>query len=114
MLWLLLVTAPLLTWFLVWAWRKRQHLIGQFVQSRLLAQLTVGVSRWRLKARLVLLGLAAMLILLALARPQLASPGRRSAAWLTFSWPWTPPAACSPRTFHPAAWRAPGWPPWTS
>jgi len=71
MLWLLMVTAPLLTWFLVWAWRKRQHLIGQFVQSRLLAQLTVGVSRWRLKARLVLLGVAAVLILLALARPQL-------------------------------------------
>jgi len=71
MLWLLLVMAPLLAWFLVWAWRKRQQLIGQFVQSRLLAQLTVGVSRWRMKARLVLLGLAAALILLALARPQL-------------------------------------------
>ncbi len=71
MLWLLGVTAPLLAWFLVWAWRKRQALIRQFVQSRLLAQLTVGVSRWRQKARLVLLGLAALLILLALARPQL-------------------------------------------
>ncbi|MHB1310148.1 MAG: vWA domain-containing protein [Limisphaerales bacterium] len=70
MLWLLLATVPLLVWFLVWSWRKRQRLIGQFVQSRLLAQLTVGVSRVRQKARLVLIGLASVSILLALARPQ--------------------------------------------
>jgi Ca-activated chloride channel family protein len=71
MLWLLAVTLPLLTWFLVWAWRKKQRLIGKFVQSRLLAQLTVGVSRGRQKARLVIVALASGLILLALARPQL-------------------------------------------
>ncbi len=71
MLWLLAVTMPLLTWFLVWAWRKKQRLIGQFVQSRLLAQLTVGVSRGRQQARLVVIALASGLILLALARPQL-------------------------------------------
>jgi Ca-activated chloride channel family protein len=71
MLWLLAATAPLLTWFLVWSWRKRQSLIRQFVQSRLLAQLTVGVSAVRQKLRLVLLGLAACLLLAALARPQL-------------------------------------------
>ena len=44
MLWLLAGTVPLLAWFLAWAWRKKQILIAQFVQSRLLAQLTVGVS----------------------------------------------------------------------
>ncbi|MCZ7635427.1 MAG: VWA domain-containing protein [Verrucomicrobia bacterium] len=71
MLWLLAVTAPLLTWFLIWAWRKRQQLIARFVQSRLLAQLTVGVSKRRQQARLALLGLASLLLLVALARPQL-------------------------------------------
>lgn len=70
MLWLLVVTAPLLAWFLVWSWRQRRALIRQFVQSRLLAQLTVGVSPWRQKLRLVLVSLAALLLLLALARPQ--------------------------------------------
>lgn len=70
MLWLLAAAAPLLTWFLVAAWRKRQQAIAQFVQSRLLAQLTVGVSKMRQKARLVLLGTAAGLILFALARPR--------------------------------------------
>lgn len=70
MLWLLAVTAPLLIWFLSWAWRKRQQLIGQFVQSRLLAQLTVGVSKPRQKLRLALIAAAVIFIMLALARPQ--------------------------------------------
>ena len=70
MLWLLLVTAPLLAWFLWWAWRRRQALIRQFVQSRLLAQLTVGISPLRQKVRLGLVVLAVVCVLLALARPQ--------------------------------------------
>jgi Ca-activated chloride channel family protein len=70
MLWLLAAVAPLLTWFLFWAWRKRQALIRRFVQERLLGRLTVGLAPGRQKLRLVLLGLAALLILLALARPQ--------------------------------------------
>lgn len=70
MLWLLGVTAPLLTWFLLWAWRKRLALIRRFVQDRLLARLTVGLSPARQKLRLALTGLAALLLLLALARPQ--------------------------------------------
>ncbi len=70
MLWLLAVALPLLTWFLRWSWRKRQQLIRQFVRSRLLAQLTVGVSARRQKARLYLIAAAAALILLALARPE--------------------------------------------
>lgn len=70
MLWLLAAVAPLLTWFLFWAWRKRQALIRRFVQERLLARLTVGLSPARQKLRLALAGLAALLLLLALARPQ--------------------------------------------
>jgi Ca-activated chloride channel family protein len=70
MLWLLAGTVPLLAWFLAWAWRKKQILIAQFVQSRLLAQLTVGVSPARQRIRLLLLVLAVGSALLALARPQ--------------------------------------------
>jgi len=70
MLWLLAATVPLLVWFLWWAWRKKQTLVAQFVQSRLLAQLTVGVSQARLKIRLVLIVFAVGCALLALARPQ--------------------------------------------
>src|SRR5437667_11868751 len=70
MLWLLLVTVPLLVWFLCWAWRRKQTLIAQFVQSRLLAQLTVGVSPLRQKIRLALVIVAVACALVALARPQ--------------------------------------------
>lgn len=70
MLWLLAATLPLLTWFLWWAWRKKQQLIAQFVQSRLLAQLTVGVSPLRQKVRLALFVLAVGCLIAALARPQ--------------------------------------------
>src|SRR5439155_2092386 len=70
MLWLLLLTVPLLVWFLWWAWRRKQALIAQFVQSRLLAQLTVGVAPTRQKIRLTLLVVAVAGALLALARPQ--------------------------------------------
>lgn len=70
MLWLLAVTAPLLAWFLAWSWRRRRALMLRFVQARLLPQLTVGVSPWRQKLRLLLAGLASVLLLLALARPQ--------------------------------------------
>lgn len=69
LLWLLLLV-PALAVFLVWAWRTKQRLIAQFVQSRLLAQLTVGVSKTRQKVRLALLVAAVALGVLALARPQ--------------------------------------------
>ncbi|MFM8469510.1 MAG: VWA domain-containing protein, partial [Limisphaerales bacterium] len=69
LLWLLLLV-PLLAVFLVWAWRTKQRLIAQFVQSRLLAQLTVGVSKTRQKVRLALLVGAVACAVLALARPQ--------------------------------------------
>ena len=69
LLWLLLLV-PLLAAFLVWAWRTKERLIAQFVQSRLLAQLTVGVSKTRQKVRLGLLVAAVALAVLAMARPQ--------------------------------------------
>ncbi len=68
--WLIPVITILLTLFLVWAWRVKQRLIGQFVQSRLLANLTVGVSQSRQKLRMVLLVITTMFALLALTRPQ--------------------------------------------
>jgi Ca-activated chloride channel homolog len=70
MLLIALATLLLLGMFLVWAWRKRQRDIILFVHSRLLALLTVGVSKMRQKIRLALVALAAGCILLALARPQ--------------------------------------------
>jgi Ca-activated chloride channel family protein len=69
MLWLLLITMPLLAWFFWWAWRKKQFLIGQFVQSRLLANLTVGVSKTVQKGRMALLWGAVGLLIFTLARP---------------------------------------------
>src|SRR3989475_10304489 len=70
MLWLLAMTVLLLAWFLWWAWRKKQSLIAQFVQSRLLAQLTIGISPARQKFRLALIVFAVACAMLALARPQ--------------------------------------------
>ena len=70
LLWLLAITVALLAWFLWWAWRKKHSLVTQFVQSRLLSQLTIGVSAARQKLRLVLIVFAVACALLALARPQ--------------------------------------------
>lgn len=67
---LMALTLPLLTLFLVWAWKKKQKLVGQFVQSRLLAALTVGVSPARQKFRIALLVGAVASLFLALAQPQ--------------------------------------------
>src|SRR3954452_7421383 len=69
-LWLLLVLVPGLGAFLWWSWNKRRELISKFVQSRLLAQLTVGISARRQKLRLALLVVGATLLLFILARPQ--------------------------------------------
>src|SRR5437899_2186665 len=70
LLWLLLLALPGLTGFFWWSWRERRRLIAQFVQSRLLANLTVGVSARRLKIRLALLIAAVGLLVITLARPQ--------------------------------------------
>lgn len=69
-LWLAAVLMPLLALFLWATWRKRQALIKQFVQHKLLAELSIGASNARQKWRRVLLLLAVALLLLAVARPQ--------------------------------------------
>ena len=70
MLWLLAaVVLPLIAFFW-WAWRKRQELIAQFISSRLLSQLKVGVSATRQKARMAMIVIAFVFLIFALARPQ--------------------------------------------
>ena len=69
MLWILAGIVPALMAFLWWSRRRRHFLIRQFVQSRLLASLTVGVSARRQLIKSGLLISAVALGLLALARP---------------------------------------------
>lgn len=66
----LLALAPLLIWFFVKAWRRRQELIARFIPNRLVNDLTVGVSKRRQKSKMALSVIAVILIVLALARPQ--------------------------------------------
>src|SRR5215472_15531332 len=70
MLGLLAVLPPAMVAFFWWSGRKRQQLVTQFIQARLLPALTVGISPARLKLRLGLLLLAVISVILALARPQ--------------------------------------------
>ncbi len=56
--------------FLIWTWRLKQQAVRRFVSTRLLAALTVGVSRPRQIVKRILLGTAISLVLLALAQPQ--------------------------------------------
>jgi Ca-activated chloride channel homolog len=69
-LWLLLVIPPALGLFFWWGERVRQKLLTQFVEARLLASLTVGLSLTRRKIRYALVILAAALLISAIARPQ--------------------------------------------
>ena len=69
-LWLLLVVPPALTLFFWWSARVRQRLLTQFVEVRLLSQLTVGISTARRKIRFALLILAAVFLIVTLARLQ--------------------------------------------
>ena len=70
LLWLLLVITPALALFFWWASRARQRLLTQFIQTRLLSALTVGVSPARRKIRFGCLILSVTLLIVALARPQ--------------------------------------------
>jgi Ca-activated chloride channel family protein len=69
-LWLLLVLPPALLAFFWWAMRSRQKLLVQFIEARLLSQLTVGISPTRQIIRFGCLVLAAALLVVTLARPQ--------------------------------------------
>src|SRR6266567_9580353 len=70
MLWLLLVFPPALLGFFWWSFRKRQTLMTQFIQARLLPGLVSGISTRRQNFRLACLVLAVASIIVALARPQ--------------------------------------------
>src|SRR5208283_4130582 len=69
-LWLLLLVPPALVLFFWWVMRSRQRLLAQFIEARLLSQLTVGVSPARQKIRFALVIMAVAFLILALARPQ--------------------------------------------
>jgi Ca-activated chloride channel family protein len=69
-LWLLLVLPPALVLFFWWASRQRQKLLVQFIEARLLSQLTVGISPTRQKIRFGCLVSAVVLLVITLARPQ--------------------------------------------
>ncbi len=70
LLWLLLVIPPALAEFFWWALRARRKLLAQFIQTRLLSALTVGVSPARQKFRFALVILAVALLIVTIARPQ--------------------------------------------
>jgi Ca-activated chloride channel family protein len=70
LLWLLLVLPAALALFFWWAMRAREKLLTQFVEARLLPQLTVGISLRRRKLSFTLLILIVTLLIIALARPQ--------------------------------------------
>jgi Ca-activated chloride channel family protein len=70
LLWLLLAVPPALALFFWWSERARQKLLAQFIESRLLASLTVGLSPARRKIRFALAISAVALLIVAIARPQ--------------------------------------------
>ena len=70
LLWLLLVVPPVLAVFFWWGERVKQKLLTQFVESRLLASLTVGISPSRRKWRYALVLAAVALLLYTMAQPQ--------------------------------------------
>jgi Ca-activated chloride channel family protein len=70
-LWLLLLALPGLIAFFWWAAKTRRRLAAQFIAARLLPNLLAGFSPGRQKARAALLVAAMVLLLVALARPQI-------------------------------------------
>jgi Ca-activated chloride channel homolog len=72
-LWLLLVIPPALALFFWWSSRVRQRLLTQFVEARLLSQLTAAISPARRKIRCALLISAVAVLIFAIAGPQYGS-----------------------------------------
>ena len=70
LLWLLLVVPPALAAFFWWGERVKRKLLARFVEPRLLAQLTVGLSPARRQVRYLFVILAVIFLILSLARPQ--------------------------------------------
>jgi len=70
LLWLLAVVPPVLVLFFWWGNRVRQKLLTQFVEPRLLASLTVGLSPTRRKIRFALVIAAVALLIITVAQFQ--------------------------------------------
>jgi Ca-activated chloride channel homolog len=70
LLWLLLVIPPALALFFWWGERVKRKLLTQFVEARLMATLTAGISPTRRKWRYALVMLAVALLIVVIARPQ--------------------------------------------
>ncbi len=70
LLWLLLVLPAVLALFFWWGERAKRRLLTQFVEARLMSQLTVGISPGRRKLRYSLVILAVACLIIAMARPQ--------------------------------------------
>jgi Ca-activated chloride channel family protein len=70
LLWLLPVLPALLALFFWWRERVKRQLLAQFVEARLLSQLTVGISRTRRRWRFVLVILAVAALIFTLAQPE--------------------------------------------
>jgi len=70
LLWVALVAGVALAAFSWWAWRTKLRLLKGFVGSKLLGNLTAGISPSLQKARMALAVVAVTFVLLALARPQ--------------------------------------------
>jgi Ca-activated chloride channel family protein len=69
MFWLLVIPLALAVFFW-WSERVKQKLLTQFVEPRLLTQLTAGLSPTRRKWKYILLIAAVALLIVAMARPQ--------------------------------------------
>lgn len=69
-LWLLLVVPPALAVFFIWSEDIKRRLLAEFVEPRLLPQLTSGLSPERRKWKYALLVAAVALLIIAAARPQ--------------------------------------------
>jgi len=69
-LWLLLVLPPALLLFLWWTARRKETLLGRFIEPRLLADLLAGVSPTRRRVRAALLVTGIVCLIFTLARPQ--------------------------------------------
>jgi len=67
---LLLLIVPALGTFFWWSWREKRRVLDRFVNPRLLSQLMSGISPRLQRVRWYLLLGAAVLLVLALARPQ--------------------------------------------
>jgi Ca-activated chloride channel homolog len=63
------VLTPLVGLFLAWAWRRRQSALRLFIRSRLMNELTVGLSRRRQLVKAVLWASGLACVLFALGRP---------------------------------------------